>query len=87
MLRSVYRTSAGITIRWRRCIRSACWTRCTSLLRDNRMRPFFLFDAVPTRVVEASELADVDPTLESLRNLNTPEEYQRACADVENANG
>ncbi len=48
------------------------------LLQENRLRPVFLFDAVPTRVVEASELADVDPTFQTLRNLNTPEEYAAA---------
>ena len=52
------------------------------LLRENRMRPFFLFDAVPTRVVERSELLDADPTFESLRNLNTPEDYEQALRDV-----
>lgn len=48
------------------------------LLAEDRLRPFFLFSAVPTRIVEADELADVDPTFESLRNLNTPEEYEAA---------
>jgi molybdenum cofactor guanylyltransferase len=52
------------------------------LLSENRLRPFFVFEAVPTRVVEASELADVDPTLESLRNINTPEDYERAVAEL-----
>jgi molybdopterin-guanine dinucleotide biosynthesis protein A len=52
------------------------------LLRDNRMRPFFLFDAVPTRVVAGSELADVDPAFESLRNLNTPEDYEQAVREL-----
>jgi molybdopterin-guanine dinucleotide biosynthesis protein A len=53
------------------------------LLEENRLRPFFLFEAVPTRVVEPAELADVDPTFETLRNLNTPEEYEQASGDVE----
>ena len=48
------------------------------LLAEDRLRPFFLFQAVPTRVVEAAELADVDPELETLRNLNTPEDYAAA---------
>jgi molybdopterin-guanine dinucleotide biosynthesis protein A len=48
------------------------------LLKDDRLRPFFLFEAVPTRVVEAAELADVDPTFETLRNLNSPEDYEAA---------
>jgi molybdopterin-guanine dinucleotide biosynthesis protein A len=53
------------------------------LLRENRLRPFFLFDAVPTRVVEAAELADVDPAFQTLRNLNTPEDYKTALRDLQ----
>ncbi len=52
------------------------------LLSEDRLRPFFVFDAVPTRVVEASELVDVDATLESLRNVNTQEDYERAVAEL-----
>jgi molybdopterin-guanine dinucleotide biosynthesis protein A len=52
------------------------------LLAEDRLRPFFLFDAVPTRVVEAAELEDVDPTFQTLRNLNTPAEYAAALADA-----
>jgi molybdopterin-guanine dinucleotide biosynthesis protein A len=52
------------------------------LLAENRLRPFFLFEAVPTRVVEASELAEADPTFQTLRNLNTPEEYAAALDDL-----
>ena len=48
------------------------------LLSEDRLRPFFLFAAAPTRVVEAAELADVDSTFQTLRNLNTPEEYEAA---------
>jgi molybdopterin-guanine dinucleotide biosynthesis protein A len=53
------------------------------LLAENRLRPFFLFEQVPTRVVEAGELADVDPTFQTLRNLNTPEDYEAALHDLE----
>jgi molybdopterin-guanine dinucleotide biosynthesis protein A len=52
------------------------------LLAEGRARPAFLFDAVPTRIVTAEELADVDPAMESLRNLNTPEEYAAALRDA-----
>jgi molybdopterin-guanine dinucleotide biosynthesis protein A len=51
------------------------------LLAENRLRPFFLFEAVPTRIVEATELADVDPTFQTLRNLNTSEDYEMAVQD------
>jgi molybdopterin-guanine dinucleotide biosynthesis protein A len=49
-----------------------------SLLAANRLRPVFLFDAVPTRVVTAVHLADADPIFQSLRNLNTPADYEAA---------
>jgi molybdopterin-guanine dinucleotide biosynthesis protein A len=48
------------------------------LLGENRLRPVFLFDSVATRVVQANELADIDSEMISLRNLNTPEEYEAA---------
>jgi molybdopterin-guanine dinucleotide biosynthesis protein A len=48
------------------------------LLAENRMRPVFLFDAANTRIVGANELADIDPEFESLRNLNTPDDYAAA---------
>jgi molybdopterin-guanine dinucleotide biosynthesis protein A len=54
----------------------------THLLAENRLRPFFLFEAVRTRVVEAAELADVDPSFQTLRNLNTPEDYEAALRDA-----
>jgi molybdopterin-guanine dinucleotide biosynthesis protein A len=53
------------------------------LLAEDRLRPAFLFEQVPTRVVGPEELADVDPTFQTLRNLNTPEEYEAALRDAE----
>jgi molybdopterin-guanine dinucleotide biosynthesis protein A len=52
------------------------------LLAEDRLRPIFLFELVPTRIVGAAELADVDPTFQALRNLNTPEEYEAALREV-----
>ncbi len=52
------------------------------LLAEERLRPTFLFEEVPTRIVQSEELADVDPTLQSLRNLNTPAEYEAALRDL-----
>ena len=52
------------------------------LLAEDRLRPFFLFQAVATRVVEAAELQDVDPDFQTLRNLNTPEEYETAVREA-----
>ncbi len=53
-----------------------------ALLGENRLRPFFLFEQVPTRVVEPAELADVDPEFQALRNLNTPEDYTAAVREL-----
>jgi molybdopterin-guanine dinucleotide biosynthesis protein A len=50
------------------------------LLELNRLRPATLFEMVPTRFVTAAELVDVDPRLVSLRNLNTPADYEAALA-------
>jgi molybdopterin-guanine dinucleotide biosynthesis protein A len=52
------------------------------LLAEDRLRPFFLFEAVPTRVVEATQLADVDPDFQTLRNLNTPQDYEAALKEA-----
>jgi molybdenum cofactor guanylyltransferase len=57
------------------------------LLAEDRLRPFFLFEAVPTRVVQPGELADVDPSFQTLRNLNTPEEYETALRDLAEQSG
>jgi molybdenum cofactor guanylyltransferase len=48
------------------------------LLAADQRRPAFLFSRVRTRRVPSDELKDVDPGLLTLRNLNTPEEYQDA---------
>jgi molybdenum cofactor guanylyltransferase len=53
-----------------------------SLLVADRLRPVFLVDAVKTRVVDEDEMRTVDPTLDTLRNLNHPEDYKRALADA-----
>ena len=41
-----------------------------------------LLAAVPTRIVTAAELADVDPAFQTLRGLNTPDEYEAALRDL-----
>jgi len=52
------------------------------LLAEDRLRPVFLFEAVPTRIVTAADLSDVDATMQTLRNLNTPEDYEAALSEV-----
>jgi molybdopterin-guanine dinucleotide biosynthesis protein A len=49
-----------------------------ALLAGNRLRPALLFDAVRTRRVTPAEVAALDPDLLTLRNVNTPEEYDEA---------
>jgi len=65
---------------------SAVYCRTTlpyieDLLARDRLRPAFLFDAVRTRRITAAEITS-DPDLRTLRNLNTPEDYQPALADA-----
>jgi molybdopterin-guanine dinucleotide biosynthesis protein A len=51
------------------------------LLDEGRLRPLFLVEACDARIVSEQELRDVDPTLDSLRDCNTPEAYREAlCA-------
>ncbi len=50
------------------------------LLADQRRRPFFLIQQSDAVRVPTSELLCVDPELDSLRNLNTPDEYEAALA-------
>jgi molybdenum cofactor guanylyltransferase len=52
------------------------------LLKEERLRPSFLFEAVPTRVVEPGELVEVDSGFQTLRNLNTPEDYEAALREL-----
>jgi molybdopterin-guanine dinucleotide biosynthesis protein A len=62
---------------------SAVYRRSTlphveALLARNRLRPVFLFEAVPTRRVQPAEMTSADPGLATLRNLNTREDYLEA---------
>jgi molybdopterin-guanine dinucleotide biosynthesis protein A len=53
-----------------------------ALLAQDKLRPFFLFDAVRTVRVRAEQMVSVDPQLRTLRNLNTPDDYQAALRDA-----
>jgi molybdopterin-guanine dinucleotide biosynthesis protein A len=53
-----------------------------ALLRENRLRPVFLVEAVKTRVVHDAEMKTVDAELATLRNLNFPEDYEQALRDA-----
>jgi molybdopterin-guanine dinucleotide biosynthesis protein A len=58
-------------------------TAIEDLLRAGRLRPAFLMESVRTRIVSEEELRTVDAELKTLRNLNSPEDYQRALAELE----
>lgn len=53
------------------------------LLNADRLRPVYLFESVTTRVVEANQLEDIDPGLQSLRNLNAPADYEAALRELQ----
>jgi len=53
-----------------------------ALLASERFRPAFLLDVLRGRTVDASILVQADPTLATLRNLNTPEDYRQAVVDA-----
>lgn len=67
-LAAVYRTSLAESAR--------------ALVAEERLRPLFLIEQSRTRVLEEGELRNVDPGLDSLRNINTPEDYQNALRDA-----
>ena len=69
---AVYRSSVLPEIEW--------------LLDRDCLRPLFLIEKLPTRLVSEAELMAADPDLRSLRNLNTPEDYERALGLL-NGNG
>lgn len=52
------------------------------LLAQRRLATLALLDELKTRVVTADELRGVDPALATLRNLNTPADYQEALKDA-----
>jgi molybdopterin-guanine dinucleotide biosynthesis protein A len=61
--------------------RRAVLPHVEQLLAQDRLRPAFLFDMVRTRRVSPEEMT-ADPELLTLRNLNTPEDYERALAQA-----
>lgn len=61
-LAAVYRTSVVATI--------------DTLIADDRWRPRFLIDQIDTCRIDVEQLRSVDPQLDSLRNINRPEDYE-----------
>jgi molybdenum cofactor guanylyltransferase len=61
---------------------SAIYRRATlpfieDLLAQDKLRPVFLYEQVDTRKVQPEEIT-ADPALQTLRNLNTREDYEQA---------
>ena len=50
------------------------------LLACDCLRSALLFDRVPTRRIPGEQLLDVDPMLDSVANVNTPEDYRATLA-------
>ena len=55
--------------------------RACELLANGSRGPRSLFAEFPMRVVREAELADIDPSFQSIRNVNTPEDYAAALRD------
>lgn len=71
-------TSAGFTHPLAAVYRRSLVDLIEELLASDRLRPSMLFDIVSTRRVAENELRDVDPQLDTLENLNRPEDYLAA---------
>lgn len=56
--------------------------RVATMVSAGRLRPVFLLDECDARTIDVEELRAIDPDLDSLRNLNTPEEYETALHDA-----
>lgn len=61
--------------------RRSILARVEELLAHDRLRPVFLFEAVNTRRIGPREMT-ADPGLQTLRNLNTREDYDRALVEA-----
>lgn len=56
--------------------------KISQLLAADQLRPLFLLQHIHTRFVPVEELRASDPELQTLRNLNRPEDYFAALADA-----
>ena len=62
--------------------RTALAEQLAALVDAGRLRPLYLIEACRSRAIDVEELRRVDPHLDSLRNLNTPDEYAAALRDA-----
>jgi molybdopterin-guanine dinucleotide biosynthesis protein A len=52
------------------------------LVAEGRLRPVFLLEAARTCEIDVALLRSADPELRSLRNINTPSDYEAALRDA-----
>jgi len=62
--------------------RPAVRSRVDQMLDSNQLKVRSLLERIRTREISTHEFLDVDPELWSLRNLNHPDEYERALASA-----
>lgn len=58
--------------------RTAIIPKLVELLDANRLRPIFLLEECNAVTVTEEQMREFDPDLETLRNINTPEQYAEA---------
>lgn len=54
--------------------------KLNELLNANRLRPIFLLEECDAVVVSEEQMRQFDPELQTLRNVNTPEQYAEALS-------
>jgi molybdopterin-guanine dinucleotide biosynthesis protein A len=60
----------------------SCVPQIAKLLAADRLRVTDLFALVNTRLIDEASLREIDPELTSVRNMNTPDEYQAALREA-----
>lgn len=62
--------------------RTTVLRKIEELLAADQLRPLFLLKQINTRFVPVKEMRSVDPELQTLRNLNRPEDYLAAVKEA-----
>lgn len=57
------------------------------LISDARLRPIFLIDDCNAKVIDVEAARHIDPKMDSLRNMNTPDDYQDLLTEAGLASG
>ncbi len=76
------RSKGDFIIRWRPSIAHASSATIADLLAHDELRMISFYDRVSTRRVDVDALRDVDPDLQSLLNINRPEDYALALRNA-----